>query len=222
LIGVSVAGAHILGSFTASAIVLDWQSNSNSTITWNVTPTEPEKDNDLVVHLLEEMFAVASLLIGCVYLLWLKKMRNDKPEKEHEKGIPKIEIRFYLQLTLLVAAVSQAFPNAYLSPHVACYKIFMKRISVAVLFMRLSGGFIGFLISFVWCVLRVNYRNGIQIVLPDEHEQKANSTKTTPYVYDSPAYSHLNEPDPTRISTDSLKKQQMPAFRLSMHGGSYF
>jgi hypothetical protein len=201
LLGVLIAGAHVLGSLTASAIVRDWSSKSNSTIKWELTPIEQEKDNDLSTHVLEEMFAVASLLIGCVYLLWLKKMRNDKPEKDNEKGIPRIEIRFYFQLTLLVAAVSQAFPDAYLSPHVACYKFFMNRISVAVLFCRLGGGAVGFLISCIWCILRVNYRNGVQIVLPDEHEQKT----ATNYKGFQP-----------------LQKAEMPGFRLSMHGGSYF
>jgi hypothetical protein len=206
LLGVLIAGAHVLGSFTASAIVRDWQSKSNSTIKWELTPTEQEKDNDLSTHVLEEMFAVASLLIGCVYLLWLKKMRNDKPEKDNEKGIPRIEIRFYFQLTLLVAAVSQAFPDAYLSPHVACYKIFMNRISVAVLLCRLCGGAVGFLISCIWCILRVNYRNGVQIVLPDEHEQKTTTNYKSGY----------------KPLTPAPQTAEMPGFRLSMHGLSYF
>jgi len=207
--GLLVGAAHVLGSFTASAIVRDWQSISKSTIKWNISPTEQESDHDLAVHVIEEMFAVTSLLIGCVYLLWLKKMRNAKPEKAHEQGIQKIEIRFYFQLTLLVTAVAQAFPDAYLSPHVACYKIFMNRISVSVLLARLGGAAVGFLMSCIWCVLRVNYRNCIQSSLGDEHEHKALT------------YTRLNQQDTKYTPTPTIAKERMPSIRLSMHGGSY-
>lgn len=206
LLAVLIGGAHIAGSATACVIINSW-SQTKSTITWNVMSNIKEENNEVSAHFVEEMFAVSSLLIGCVYLLWLKKMRKDKSEAQDEtgddknknQGMIKIEIRFYCQLTLLVAAVSQAFPDAYLSPHVACYKLMMQRITWEIFGNRIGGGLVGLLISSAWCLARVNYRNGIQPHLGD-HPHKAPAKKNTPMG----------------------QRQRMPGFQLVMQGDSYF
>ena len=202
LVGIAITVAHVLGSLTAWAIVKDWQPIAKSTISWNVTAPTKANNNDLYVHFFEEMLGVLSLLIGCAYLLWLKNIRRDKPVQAYEKMTPKIDIKFYMQLTLLVAAVSQAFPSAYLSPHILCYKVFTQLITPAVCLTRLGAGAVALIVTCVWLLVRVSYRQAIQYNLDKEHEHHI------------PLLDHKDLP--TNVS------QRMPAIRLSMHGGTYF
>jgi len=211
VLGVLIIGFHVLGSYTAMKIVTDWQPKSIATIQWNITATTMQPDRVLEVHFLEEMFAVTSLLIGWMYILWLRKIR--KAETETQKGTPKMEIELYLQLVLLVAAVSQAFPDAQLSPHVGFYKVFMGRISHSVLMARLGGGAVGLLLSCIWSFARVNYRNGVQ------HALSADEDHHLP----EPIYDQLGAvADADQRKTPRTALQRMPGIRLSMHGGSYF
>ena len=209
-VGILISASHVAGAVTAKTIVNAWQENSKSTITWDTLADTTVNDVYVGVHFVEEMFAVSSLLIGCVYLLWLRKIKKDKPEKEHEVGIPKIEITFYWQLTLLVAAVSQAFPSAYLSPHILCYKRFMGQITNNILFSRLGGGAVGLLISSMWVFCRVNYRNGIQNALDPQHA----------HAYSAVANSASGS-NQTRNVNPLNPRAQLPILRLSMQGNSY-
>ncbi len=70
-----------------------------------------------------------------------------------ENGVPKREIRFFRQLTLLVAAVSQSFPSAQISPHVLCYNFFLQRITQDVFLARLGGGGVALLVTSHLCVV---------------------------------------------------------------------
>ena len=167
VMGFVITGANVTGSDTAYGSVTGIQPNWNSSITWESDAATIDKTWG--IHFGEEMLAVASLLIGCVYLLWLKEMRRAKPLKEYEK-YPKIEITFYFHLTLLVTAASQAFPSAYLSPHVLFYKLFMQKIPSDVFWARLGGGGVGLGIACVWRLLRVKYRDHIQDYLDPEHD----------------------------------------------------
>ena len=225
LVGLVITGAHILGSLTAWGVVKDLQHKGNSTIIWEKTAPATAKNNDLGVHFLEEMFGVLSLLIGCAYLLWLKNLRREKQNQAisiNDVKLPKIEIKFYLQLTLLVAAVSQAFPSAYLSPHILCYKTFTQAITADVCLVRLAGGAAALVVACMWLLLRVVYRRSVQNKVDENHEHHAKGLKD---------YNLLptNEKEPLNlkplIKTPDLSRdehQRMPPMRLSMHGGSYY
>jgi hypothetical protein len=198
VMGIAIAGAHVAGSAAAYDMVKSNRPQWNSSITWELH--EPTTDETWHVHFTEELFAVASLFIGCVYLLWLKKMREAKI-KDHEKDI-KIAFTFYWQLTLLVTAVSQAFPSAGLSPHVLCYKVFMKQIPDKVFWARIGGGGAGLALACIWRYFRVTYREHIQADVDSHNEHH------------------------DKVSQQTKQKQlqpqrKMPGFRLSMHGGSY-
>ena len=217
--GISITAAHILGSLLAWGCVIGMQPASVNNIIWdkknaitcNMTDDAKKKmamndDSHWHVHLFEEIFAVASLLIGFIYLLWLTKLRKEKSVQEYE-NIIKIDIKFYFQLTLLVAAVAQAFPSAQLSPHVLSYKLLMQTISIPQFLARLGGGAIGLLIACVWCLFRVTYRESIQKRLDPDHDHNA------------PVYEAVNRGQDMQNVTGM--RGQMPGIRLSMHGGSY-
>ena len=159
VVGCFIAGAHVAGSATAYAIVKNFQPQSTSTITWDQSTTYIKNEN-WEIHLLEEMLAVLSLLIGCVYLLWLATLTKEK-RPEHEK-FTKMPIKFYFHLTILVAAVSQAFPSAQLSPHVLFYNLFMQRIAKEIFFARMGGGALALIITTIWYKIRLYYREKIQ------------------------------------------------------------
>lgn len=222
-IGFGITVAHILGSLLAWGCVLGMQPASVNTITWNkkysihanITETEANKnaamwDNDhWHVHFFEEIFAVASLLIGFIYLLWLTKLRKEKSIQNFEKSI-KIDIKFYFQLTLLVAAVAQAFPSAQLSPHVLSYKVLMQTITIPEFLSRLGGGAIGLMIACVWCLFRVSYRENIQPRLAEDHD------------HNTAFYHEIDQEHNVNNHASLPQKSRMPAIRLSMHGSSYF
>jgi hypothetical protein len=223
LIGIGITAAHVVGSLLAWGCVLGMQPASVNTITWNKKNaitwniTDPTKQTEALnvstnwhVHFFEEIFAVASLLIGFIYLIWLTKLRKAKSIHKYE-SIIKIDIKFYFQLTLLVAAVGQAFPSAMLSPHVLSYKLLMQTITIPEVFSRLGGGAIGLIIASLWCLFRVSYRKTIQIKLDDEHDHNV----------------HVYEQVPTgeamhTVSAVAGSSRQMPGIRLAMHGSSYF
>ncbi len=221
VMGVVITAAHVVGSVLAWLLVPWMQTpsvdtitwNKKNAITWNMTDDATKKDamnkdHHWHVHFFEEIFAVASLLIGFIYLIWLTKFRKIKSTKKNEAGI-KIDIKFYFQLTLLVAAVGQAFPSAQLSPHVLSYKVLMQTITIPEFLSRLGGGAIGLVIASVWCLFRVSYLVSIQSELDDEHDQHRHVYQ----LVDTPMHS---------TPMHSGSSRQMPAIRLSMQGSSYF
>jgi len=225
--GAAITAAHVVGSLLAWGCVLGMQPPSvnsiiwdkKQAITWNMTDDALKQkamndDSHWHVHLFEEIFAVTSLLIGFIYLLWLTKMRKEKITHKHEDMIRKdenndvmvlIDIKFYFQLTLLVAAVAQAFPSAQLSPHVLSYKLLMQTITIPQFLARLGGGAIGLIIACWWCLFRVSYRESIQKKLDPNHDHNYEKVQTSE-----------NEMGMKGMNS------QMPSIRLSMHGGSYF
>jgi hypothetical protein len=225
LVGVGITAAHVVGSLLAWGCVLGMEPasvntikwNKENAITWNITDPTKQKEalnvsTNWHVHFFEEIFAVASLLIGFIYLLWLAKLRKAKSIVNYE-SIIKIDIKFYFQLTLLVAAVAQAFPSARLSPHVLSYKLLMQTITIPEFFSRLAGGAIGLMIACVWCLFRVSYRKSVQTKVDDEHDHNA-------HVYEQVG-------DDTSLPMQNVNavagtSRQMPGIRLSMHGSSYF
>ena len=156
------------------------------------------------VHFVEETFAVGSLLIGCAYLLWLRETRRAKPKQNEKENAIQIEMKFYLQLTLLVAAASQAFPSAQLSIHILCYKLWMQTITGVEFFARLVGGLLGLFVACLWCKARESYRKNIQNEVSPGHEHYTKKG--------------LHQAAAMHTANYAL----LPPIRLSMQGGSYF
>ena len=220
-----IAAAHVVGSVSTGALVNGMAESSTNiiiwdkkkTITWNIIGDDLKNNatwnnNQWHVHLIEEIIAVSCLLIGWAYLLWLRKMRNAKQQKKNPKGV-KIEIKFYMQLTLLVAAVSQTFPSAQLSPHILSYRLYMQTITIPEFLSRLFGGLIGLGLGCLWCLFRDNYRVTIQEQLDPEHEHNLSVYQKAPSGSD---HEHIIP------SFDQKPRMQIPQIRLSMHGGSYY
>ena len=224
LMGLGITAAHVIGSLIAWGLVrwmeppsvgtITWDTKKS--ITWNITGDAAKKnvmenDDNWHVHFWEEIFAVWSLVIGFIYLWWLTKLRKAKSPQYtwvSDRWI-KIDIKFYFQLTLLVAAVAQAFPSAQLSPHILTYKVLTQTITIPEFLSRLGGGAIGMGIACVWCLFRVSYRASIQTKLDPDHDHVAQEY----------------QPIPTALPQSfPLKQTQIlaPAIRLSMHGSSYF
>ena len=223
LMGLGITAAHVIGSLIAWGLVrwmeppsvgtITW--DTKKAITWNITGDAAKKnvmenDDNWHVHFWEEIFAVASLIIGFIYLLWLMKLRKAKSPVYsmliNDRWI-KIDIKFYFQLTLLVAAVAQAFPSAQLSPHILTYKVLTQTITIPEFLSRLGGGAIGMGIACVWCLFRRSYRESIQTKLDPEHDHVAQEYQAVP----------------TAVQSFQSKPQiHAPAIRLSMHGSSYF
>ena len=215
-----IALAHVLGSLIACGLVGWWEPpsthqnaevivwNQQKALTWNMTKAEAEKAMweapHWYVHFVEESFAVGSFLIGCAYLLWLRETRRAKPKQnEKENGI-QIEMKFYLQLTLLVAAASQAFPSAQLSVHILCYKLWMQTITGVEFFARLLGGLVGLFVACLWCKARESYRKNIQNEVSPGHEHYTKKG--------------LHQAAAMHTANYAL----LPPIRLSMQGASYF
>jgi len=217
LVMIAFMGAHAAGAVSAGGIVAAFSKeeakSAKSMLFWKT----PEKvaelkdlgldDWQLVNHFFDELFGVTSLLMGCVYLLWLEQLKNEKHEQSTKtfSDVPRIKIRFYLHLTLLVAAVSQAFPSAHLSPHISIYLLFTEQIHVHVFACRFGAGFVACFLTWVWSCFRTSYYNEIQ-----------KEPKETKYAL----YTQFHSDD--KYKADVLEpKARMPSIRLSMHGGSY-
>jgi hypothetical protein len=212
--------AHVAGSLAACGFVIWWHPpstrnsavvivwNKKQALTYNMTKVQAEEamweEAHWYVHFVEELFAVGSLLIGCAYLLWLRETRRAKPKPvyQKEKGI-QIEMKFYLQLTLLVAAASQAFPSAALSVHILCFKLWMQTITGSEFFARLGGGVVGLALACLWCKAREGYRIHIQGKVSAGHEHHTIDGKQ-------------------KASMQTTNYALLPPIRLAMQGASYF
>lgn len=182
LLVIFIMGAHAAGAVSAWGIVL-------------------------LDHFFDELFGATSLLIGCVYLLWLAEYRKEKDDQSTSAlDHPRIHIRFYLQLTLLVAAVSQAFPSAHLSPHISAYLLFTQQIPAEVFGVRFGAGFVACFFTWVWALFRTSYRNEIQKKVDPKHDH------------------HVKTHPALTVNAAAYTSQYalLPPVRLSMQGGSYF
>jgi hypothetical protein len=174
-------------------------------------------------HFFDELFAVTSLLIGCVYLLWLAYLKKEKRDakrdakrestqgtKYEESDIPWIDMRFYLHLTLLVAAVSQAFPSAHMSPHISGYLLFTQQIDKNVFGARVLAGVFACILTKLWSSMRLSYRHEIQHELPADN---SHTTKKKPTI---------KGPIKQQVEMHTPHYTRIPAVRLSVQGASYF
>jgi hypothetical protein len=83
--------------------------------------------------------------------------RQNKEYKSIGQIMPYVPMKFIMRLTLLVACVCRAFPDAHLSPHVSIYKAAMGLDETWG--YRILGGVIGILITGAWWGMRLIYTN---------------------------------------------------------------
>ncbi len=155
--------------------------------------------------------------MGWIYLLWLREIRKHKSEQdtsEDKNNWIRMEFKFYLQLTLVVAAVSQAFPSAQLSPHVLAYRLVMQTITIPEFLSRLFGGVVGLIIASLWCRVRGEYRVKIQAKLDGKHDHHKLPGRQNAAM--NLHYTLVPHADLGHASA------RMTPIRLSMQGGSYF
>jgi hypothetical protein len=159
-----IIGAHIAGAFTAAAFVKS--AKDKAYLTWEI-PSVANVLENFWGPVIEETFAVSSLLVGFLYLKSMddgKRERKqqeitDRQEEENSVGqvMPYVPMKFIMRLTLLVACVCRAFPDAHLSPHISIYKAAMGLDETWG--YRIAGGVIGIVITGVWWWMRLMYTN---------------------------------------------------------------
>jgi hypothetical protein len=112
--------AHLVAVGVACAFIPEVRKNSKSTLMWPEIESGTRDNLDGGYIFLEEVVAVCSLLVGFLYLAWLKKYK-DKTTPLEDVDPPQVDIEFYIRLTFVVVACKRAFPTAHLSPHVSTY-----------------------------------------------------------------------------------------------------
>jgi glycerol uptake facilitator-like aquaporin len=112
--------AHLVAVGVACAFIPEVRKNSKSTLMWPEIKSGTGDNLDGGYIFLEEVVAVCSLLVGFLYLAWLKKYKDEKEPLDKVEP-PQVDIEFYIRLTFVVAACKRAFPTAHLSPHVTTY-----------------------------------------------------------------------------------------------------
>ncbi len=162
---ITILCAHIAGAFTAAAIVKE--AKDKAYLTWEI-PKVANVDENKWGPIIEETIAVCSLLVGFLYLKSMDdskkerkaveiEARNESEKKSVGQVMPYVPMKFIMRLTLLVACVCRAFPDAHLSPHVSIYKASMGLDETYG--FRILGGCIGCVITFIWWYLRLRYTN---------------------------------------------------------------
>ncbi len=146
--------AHLAAVGVAYGLIPEVRDESKATLTWQqITPTA-KTDINLGFIFLEEAVAVSTLLVGFLYLAWLKKPNDDEP--------PQVDIEFFMRLTLFVTACKRAFPSADLSPHVSLYRLFSQVINVDEWGMRLLAGVVASVIVVGWDAGRKKYNKWLK------------------------------------------------------------
>ena len=112
--------AHLVAVGVACALIPEVRKNSKSTLMWPEITTGKKSDLQGGYIFLEEIVAVCTVLVGFLYLAWLKKYKDDKMQLG-DVDPPQVDVEFYIRLTFVVAACKRAFPTAHLSPHVSTY-----------------------------------------------------------------------------------------------------
>jgi len=140
--------AVVLAFWIIDGVRNDWQSS----ITWPDIKKEAklQQDNYFWAVMFEELFAVASLLVGFLYLAWLRP-------RPSMSATPILDIQFCISLTLLVAATGRAFPTAHLSPHVSTYKWISREITFWPWFWHMLGGLVASGLVLFWNTRRIEF-----------------------------------------------------------------
>jgi hypothetical protein len=230
-----ILGAHIAGAFTAAAIVTDAKDRAH--LTWQIPSITNVNGYDNTGAVIEEAIAVCSLMVGFLYL---KSMDNSKKERKKDeietkkdsdkqafKNImPYVPMKFIMRLTLLVACVCRAFPDAHLSPHVSIYKARMGLDETWG--FRIGGGLIGVLITVVWWYMRLWYTKMLEEWDGKKTEDGNNEEKTPALKSDleatgsSTSRSLTRQPSvgPSTITTEA--RMHPSGLRISLADSRYF
>ena len=134
--------AHLFAVAVAYWTIPGLRDASKSTLTWQYITPGAKGDVNLGFVFLEESVAVATLLVGFLYLAWLRKPKDEEP--------PKVDIEFFMRLTFFVIACTRAFPSADLSPHVSLYRLFTNKIKPDEWAVRFCSGIFASIIVVAW------------------------------------------------------------------------
>jgi len=169
---VQILVAHLVAVGVAFWLIPALRDASESTLTWQkITPTgtpaviptgspTAKTEINLGFVFLEEAAAVSTLLVGFLYLAWLRKPKNTEP--------PTVDIDFFMRLTLFVTACKRAFPSADLSPHVSLYRLFSQGINADEWAIRFLAGVVASVIVVGWDKARKLYKDSF----PAEEEEE--------------------------------------------------
>lgn len=172
-----IVGSQIAAIFLAYFFINVMQNDWKSTITWPKTSTIEWTEHNAHYYwptMIEELIAVTSLLMGFLYLAWLRPGHV-------ESATPKIDVQFFLSLTLLVAACIRAFPNAHLAPHVSTYLLASGQITGWEWFWHVLGGVVGVLVVLYWNRLRMSYHRDQQVVFGLYEVNRVSASKNCVY-----------------------------------------
>jgi hypothetical protein len=199
-------------------------------ITWDARPTNqtevytniaivevlPGSKFEWGTHIFEEMTGVLSLLIGCIYLLWLSENeKRIRPKLQANKDLPPLmDIQFYLRLTLLVASVSRAFPSAHLSFHISVYLRCMNLIEADPFWAHVVGGLFGLVLTIIF--IRIRLYIGWEGI--EDPGQKAGQTLVTPQSIST----FTADAGELAVGGATLFRQnRYTPLRVSLQGGNY-
>jgi len=139
---IAILIAHVIAVAVAYVSIPALRDAAKSTLTWQeITAPAPDKTY-LGFIFMEEFTAVCTLLVGFLYLAWLREPKETEP--------PKVDIEFFMRLTFFVIACTRAFPSAHLSPHVSLYKLFSGSIRDGEWGTRLGAGVVASAVVIVW------------------------------------------------------------------------
>jgi len=139
---IAILIAHVIAVAIAYVSIPALRDAAKSTLTWQeITAPAPDKAY-LGFIFMEEFIAVCTLLVGFLYLAWLRKPKEEEP--------PQVDIEFFMRLTFFVIACTRAFPSAHLSPHVSLYKLFSGSIREGEWGIRLGAGVLASAVVIVW------------------------------------------------------------------------
>ena len=158
LLAILIFGIHAGAVGFAYGVIPDFKKDSKSLLTWSIiTNANADPTDKNGYAFLEEGVAVTSLLVGFLYISWLRPEENDKKKKSDgddkvETTIlnPKVDIEFFIRLTLIVTACKRAFPTAHLSPHVSTYLCWTGDITVQHWGARIGGGVVAIVVVVMW------------------------------------------------------------------------
>jgi hypothetical protein len=229
-----ILGAHIAGAFTAAAFVKS--AKDKAYLTWEI-PSVANVLENFWGPVIEETFAVSSLLVGFLYLKSMDDGKRERKQKEvtkrqrHENSVgqvmPYVPMKFIMRLTLLVACVCRAFPDAHLSPHVSIYKAAMGLDETWG--YRIVGGVIGVGLTGLWWWLRLIYTNALY-KWDGEKNEDGNLEETAPALGGSPSDVEANGSSTARTLTrqpsigpaTSETRMHPSGLRISLADSRYF
>ena len=143
--------AHLIAVGLAYWLIPVTRDNFKSSMTWPEISTTVNRDANMGYIFVEEVVAVSSLLVGFLYLAWLRSAECSSLRPAPKDGEPSgSDIEFFIRLTLVVTACKRAFPSAHLSPHVSTYLWFSGQIIVDEWATRFGSGVIASALVVLW------------------------------------------------------------------------